>query len=290
MGNPDHIAKAKEGVNAWNAWRSSNLRVQPNLTRADLSNRDLRNIDFRGVGLFKTNLTGANLAGAILRQSIMIGTKLCKADLTGAQVYGVSVWDVDLTDAIQRDLVITPPNTSAITVDNLEVAQFIYLLISNAKLRQVIDTVTAKVVLILGNFSPSRKPILDAVRDALRELDYVPVLFDFAGPENRGLTETVRILAHLARFVIADLSNPRSIPHELQAIVPEIDVPVAPMILASERPYAMFADLAKYSWLLKLRTYANLDDVVSRVLGDLLVDVESRARKRRAHVAVRAQT
>jgi uncharacterized protein YjbI with pentapeptide repeats len=178
MGNPDHIAKINEGVAAWNAWRDANLRVQPDLTRANLCGRDLRGIDFRGVGLFKTNLTGANLQGAILRQSIMIGTQLSKADMTGAHVYGASVWDVDLRDTVQKDLVITPPGTGEITVDNLEVAQFIYLLVSNAKLRQVIDTITSKVVLILGNFSPLRKPILDALREELRKLDYVPVLFD----------------------------------------------------------------------------------------------------------------
>ena len=275
MGNPDHNAKINEGVGAWNAWRDANLRVQPDLTRADLSLRDLRGVDFRGVGLFKTNLTGANLQGAILRHSIMIGTRLSKADLTGAHVYGVSVWDVDLQDTIQRDLIITPPKTGAITVDNLEVAQFIYLLISNAKLREVIDTITSKVVLILGNFSPVRKPILDAVRDALRNYNYVPVLFDFTGPENRDLTETVRTLAHLARFVIADLSTPRSIPHELQAIVPDIQVPVAPIIMASERPYAMFADLGKYPWLLQLRTYSDVNDVINVVLKDVLSEIES---------------
>ena len=185
------------------------------------------------------------------------------------------MWDVDLTGTVQRDLIITPPKTGVITVDNLEVAQFIYLLVSNAKLREVIDTITSKVVLILGNFSAARKPILDALRDALRAKGHVPVLFDFAGPENRDLTETVRILAHLARMVIADLSTPRSIPHELQAIVPEIQLPVAPIIVESERPYAMFNDLAKYPWLLKLRTYVDLADVVNNVLPDILLEVES---------------
>ena len=98
---------------------------------------------------------------------------------------------------------------------------------------------------------------------------------DFSGPENRDLTETVRTLAHLARLVIADLSTPRSIPHELQAIVPEIQVPVAPIIVETERPYAMFNDLKKYAWLLKLRSYAGVDDVVNNVLPDVLKEVTS---------------
>jgi len=273
MGNPDHIAKIYEGVDAWNNWREANLRIQPDLTRADLSGRDLRSIDFRGVGLFKTKLIGADLRDAVLRQSIMIGAQLQGADLTGAHVYGASVWDVDLTGTIQRDLVITPPKMGQITVDNLEVAQFIYLLVSNARIRRVIDTITSKVILILGNFSPERKPILDAMRDSLRRRGHVPVLFDFQGPMSRDLTETVRTIAHMSRAVIADLTAPRCIGHELQAIVPDIQLPVSPVIYHSEEPYAMFGDLKKYSWVLSLRTYVDQDDMIHNVLPAVLNDI-----------------
>lgn len=54
-----------------------------------------------------------------------------------------------------------------ITVDNLEVAQFIYLLLNNEKIRQVIDTITSKVVLILGRFTDERKSVIDAIREEL---------------------------------------------------------------------------------------------------------------------------
>ena len=71
-------------------------------------------------------------------------TRLDGADLTGAKVWGASVWDVSLDGAVQSDLVITPKGEQLITVDDLEVAQFIYLLINNSKLRQVIDTITSE--------------------------------------------------------------------------------------------------------------------------------------------------
>jgi hypothetical protein len=41
------------------------------------------------------------------------------------------------------ELVITRFNEPEITVDNLEVAQFIYRLLHNEKIREVIDTITA---------------------------------------------------------------------------------------------------------------------------------------------------
>jgi len=64
-----------------------------------------------------------------------------------------------LKDATQSNLVITPDEESKIEVNNLEVAQFIHLLLNNAKIRDVIDTITSKVVLIVGRFTPQRKAL-----------------------------------------------------------------------------------------------------------------------------------
>jgi hypothetical protein len=73
-----------------------------------------------------------------------------------------------LDGVIQADLIITRKNQPEITVDNLEIAQFIYLLLNNERIRHVIDTITTKVVLILGRFTPERKAVLDALREELR--------------------------------------------------------------------------------------------------------------------------
>jgi hypothetical protein len=81
-------------------------------------------------------------------------TNLEGANLTGCSVYGISAWDVNLAGAQQSDLVITRPDEPVITVDNLEVAQFIYLLLHNEKIREVIDTIGKK-----ADFSvPCQKP------------------------------------------------------------------------------------------------------------------------------------
>ena len=60
-------------------------------------------------------------------------------------------------------MLITPPDRARVTVDHVDVAQFIYLLLSNTRIRSVIETITYKVVLILGRFTPERKVILDAL-------------------------------------------------------------------------------------------------------------------------------
>jgi hypothetical protein len=70
-----------------------------------------------------------------------------------------------------------------------------------------------------------------------------PIVFNFDKPETKDFTETVRLLAGLSKFVIADLSGPKSAPYELGAIVSQTMIPFQPIITAGETPFAMLRDL-----------------------------------------------
>jgi hypothetical protein len=85
--------------------------------------------------------------------------------------------------------------------------------------------------------------VLERLRDELRKRHYVPIVFNFDKPETKDFSETVRLLAGLSKFVIADITNPKSSPLELQAAVPEIMVPFRPIIEEGEKPFAMLQDL-----------------------------------------------
>src|SRR5262249_55718333 len=142
----------------------------------------------------------------------MVETNLGGADLTGCHIYGVSAWGLKLdSETTQKNLVITGFDEPAITVDNIEVAQFIYLMLHNQKIRDVIDTITSKAVLILGRFTDERKEVLDALRDELRKRGYIPILFDFEKPRGRDTDETITLLARMARFIVADISDAKSV-------------------------------------------------------------------------------
>ena len=101
--------------------------------------------------------------------------------------------------------------------------------------------------MILGRFTPERKPILDVIKDELRARDYPPILFDFKRPSSRDTRETVSTLAHMARFVIADITDARSIPAELESIVYQLlSVPVQPLILSSDYEYGLFEHIRRF--------------------------------------------
>ena len=167
---------------------------------------------------------------------------------------------------------ITPYLEPEITVDNIAVAQFIYLLLNNQNLRDVIDTITAKVVLILGRFTEKRKPVLDAIRDALRKRDYCPVLFDFDKPLSKTFVETVSTLAHMARFVVADVTDPKIVLHEVPHIVNNIAVPLIPLLLegSGKEPVTLDDLRANHKSLLDTYHYKDSKDLLES-LGDKVI-------------------
>jgi hypothetical protein len=257
------------GANLCRTYLSGANLSGANLGGANLSIANLSGANLRGARLNRANLREAILSDAYLYQAnlektSLVGTNCERVTLTECRVYGMSAWDVNLTGADQRNLIITPDDQPAITVDNVEVAQFIYLLLTNERVRHVIDTITSKVVLILGRFTPERKEILESIRDHLRNRDYLPVLFDFDKPTSRDITETVSTLAHMARFIIADITDAKSIPQELMAIVPNLpSVPVQPLLLASQQEYGMFEHFKRYPWVLETVLYQNSDSLIT---------------------------
>jgi hypothetical protein len=211
------------------------------LQLATLSGAEALSANLFSANLYNANLDAANLNGANLKNASLTGACIQGTSFCGCRIHGISAWNMRGEPSDQTGLVITTDIEPLITVDNLEVAQFIYLLLNNRKIRHVIDTITSKVVLILGRFTPERKAVLDAIRNELRYRDYLPVLFDFERPSNKTTLETVSTLAHMARFVVADLTDAKSVLQELQAVVPSNpSVPVQPVLLNSQTEPGMF--------------------------------------------------
>ena len=309
MANEEQLAILRQGVEVWNKWREENPDIKidlteailhraelndvsfylANLSGAELTEASLRNADLGGTNLSNANLSGAdirwaniseaNLNGAKLNGANLVGSNLSEthfedADLTGCQVYAISAWNLTINENTkQSNLIITRPDESTVTVDNIKVAQFIYLILKNEEIRNVINTLTSKTVLILGRFSiPERKIILDSLRNKLREFDLLPIVFDFDRPTDRDFTETIKTLAGMCYFVIADVTNPKSSPLELQATVPDYQIPFVPIIQEGERPFAMMANLqTKYSWVLDTISYDSLDTLIE-ILKPYIID------------------
>ena len=145
--------------------------MDADLRGVNLRDANLRNSLLDGANLLKANLINADLRDLILVNLNLVRTKIHNAKISGCKVYGINVWDLEGEFSEQENLIVTADDEATITVDNVEIAQFIYLLLNNKKIRNAINTLTSKTVLILGRFAiPERKEILDSLRNKLREV------------------------------------------------------------------------------------------------------------------------
>ena len=261
--------------------RDANLRAA-DLTGAELTGADLRGALLREASLVKADLREAdlslaNLQSANLRYANLTDTNLRGAMVTNCSAYGISAWNLTMDGAVQENILISGPDQPALVVDNLEVAQYMYAFLNSAKIRDLINSMTSKVVLILGRFTTDRKMILDAIREDLRRRGYLPVLFDFEKPASRDLTETISTLAHMARFVIADMTDARSLALELQAIVPNLpSVPIQPILLASQQDYGMYEQFRRYNWVLEPYVYTNAEALRASIDKRVILPLEKK--------------
>ena len=242
---------------------------------SDFEHADIRSSEFEECTFGRSKLHGSNCSGsefyscnmtfADFSGCVLNGAKLIGSDISNSLVYGVNAWDVEIDEeTIQRNLYIDNDGPS-ITVDNIKIAQFLHTILSISEISNVLNTLSGKAVLILGRFSEERLSILEAIAIKLRTLDDLPIIFNFDKPVNMNTSETIRIIAGLSKFIIADLTDPKSTPYESHLIIPDIAVPFFPIINTGQKAFAMFEDLYDYPWLLDGFEYNNKEHLIENI-------------------------
>ncbi len=109
MPNPEHLAKLRKDVKAWNRWRDENPNVTPDLRgaklngaslgKANLFQADMRSAELREAELRSANLRESDLGKAELVNADLSGANLTAASLVGASLMGVLFCGAELDDA-----------------------------------------------------------------------------------------------------------------------------------------------------------------------------------------------
>jgi uncharacterized protein YjbI with pentapeptide repeats len=248
------------------------------LTEADLTEADLRGANLQEAILEGTNLRSADASRASLCFATLLRTDLAGAVLDNCAVYGTSIWEVNLAETRQRDLDIMPAQQPVLSVDNLQTAQLLGLLLHNERARLDVFEVTLNTVLVIGRFPAERRDVLAAVKDALRQAGYSPVVLDFDQPGSGDKTEMVKILGRMSRFFVADLSGDPRIAGTLDAVVHFLpSVPIQPIGPAEGTPTAIESHYQKYRWVLPFRGFRDAADLAARFAADIVAPAEEKA-------------
>ena len=250
------------------------------LRQTDFTGADMTNVRLAKAHLQRANLQDAILRNADLRSATLVGTSLLRTDLTDVQIYGVGVWDAITDGAIQKNMQITrTKKESRITSDSLETAQIISLMLDNADVRLLFNSLSSKIVLILGRFTQERKEVLDLIRTSITSAGYVGVQFDFDRPQRRGFIEVIRSLGSLSRFVIADLTDPKVVLQEIDVILTEFpSVPVRPIILkGSDIPITLLDHAQKKALIQPVFHYTDKEHLIDNLDNEIVKPAIDRA-------------
>jgi uncharacterized protein YjbI with pentapeptide repeats len=266
-----------EGLNLRNA-----VFEDGHFEEGDFSRADFRGGTFRNTKFNKTILTGADFDGATfvncnLNRVNLVGAFFRVKEITETVVYGIAAWDLVTCDEMKQSKLVIEKTYGLysdliqqgkipLMVDDIELAQFLYYLNDHKKMRDTLNILNDKGVLLLGRFKDGGLERLYSIREWLQGKGYMAMIFDFARPDNLSLTETVVTMAGLCKFVFADLSG-ASVPAELQAVLTQAKKP----ILAFGDPYALFPDLADQTWV---RTIEGDDSNLLGALEAKLLEME----------------
>jgi uncharacterized protein YjbI with pentapeptide repeats len=105
MADAEHLAILSKGVTAWNAWRRTRPKIDPDLSEANLEGKNLAGAnlsrtDLERAVLIRANLESADLSEANLSAANLNEANLLKANLRSARLRKASVRNVKLTRTV----------------------------------------------------------------------------------------------------------------------------------------------------------------------------------------------
>lgn len=217
--------------------------------------------------------------------SSLLFTKMIGGKLIECKIFGANVWEIELKGIKQDSLIIENyrdnkeqkynkdyrDKIKKLKVYDLEIAHLINLLTNNKKFTNVFHASKSRYVLILGNFG--RMKSLERIKSAVQKTGNLsPILFNWKKDKNDSLNfvETILLVAGLSKFIIVDITSPKSVPAELQAILSNLMIPVIPLMKRTQskngdvldKPYALFNVTNNFTWVKEVITYDNIEQVV----------------------------
>lgn len=247
-----------EGLNLRNAVFDDTHFEEGDFSRADFAGAEFRNTRFNKTILSGANFDGATFVNCNLNRINLVGASFRVKEIRETVVYGIAAWDLQTSDHTKQSKLVIERTYDLysdfiqqgkvpLMVDDIELAQFVYYLSNHKKMRDTLNILNDKGVLLLGRFKEGGLERLYSIREHLHSMGYMAMIFDFARPDNLSLTETVVTMAGLSKFVVVDLSG-SSVPAELQSVLSQMKKP----ILAFGDAYALFPDVADQTHVLTI--------------------------------------
>jgi hypothetical protein len=225
-----------EGLDLRGAVIENTVFEEGDFSRASFDGATFHRARFTKTILTEASFDGASFIDCNLDRVNLVGASFHVKEIKETVVYGIAAWDlktdlnmpqsklvVERTYGFYSDMVAA--DVVPLTVDDIELAQFVYYLTNHRKMRDTLNLLNERGVLLLGRFKDGGLKRLEDLREWFAGRQYMAMTFDFERPDNLDLIETVITMAGLSRFVVADLSGPR-VPEEVRSILEAVSKPL----------------------------------------------------------------
>ena len=240
----------------------------------NLIKSDLTDCYFEGCAFIDTKLLDVDMrtstfksckfSNSVFKNVSLVDSTFTGGKISGCEIYGVNLWNANIDGTNQSDLSISQNVAryeDTTSVDDIELSSLINYLSKNKKFSSL--NTDSNFVLLLGSFESKRYENLKRLKQKLKEeKKYVPILCDWNVNKADNLLELVVLLAGFSRFIVVDLSSPRSVPAELQTILSSMVIPVIPLIEENEDFYTAYKYISRYQWVENLYKYQSFEEVL----------------------------
>lgn len=95
------------------------------------------------------------------------------------------------------------------------------------------------------------------------------------------MSDTVKLLAQMVRFVVVDVTDPQSAPYEIGLIsmLNLRSTPVVPLIQGDQKPFAMLEDVLRQKWCTGLHRYSDLQQLAATFDTGVIAPAEAKRRQ-----------
>jgi len=104
----------------------------------------------------------------------------------------------------------------------------------NGSIQRIFESASSRAVLILGQFVPAKAPILELLREVLRNKGLFPVSFDIPNPGSPEIEARISAIAPFVRFALSDLPDGLKASADLRAQAPRL--PSLPLFVLRRTP------------------------------------------------------
>jgi hypothetical protein len=184
-----------------------------------------------------------------------------------------------LEETLQTDLLLSDTDVlrlkvePRLTVDHLEVAQFIHFFLRSPSIGRLVERLNSRFVLILGQFDGERAPVLEAIKEAVRQRTYSLVFLAVEPVQKPTFTPILSRLTRLARFILVDITNAQAILPELQRMVADLpSVPVQLLVQSQAEQDTLSEGVKEDTAVFTVHPYRHADEVTV-LMQDTIIDL-----------------